>query len=183
MKDGIRLRCNKYKSEHCLGTSLLRDDKLCYPTNPHTCVPDKEEVQEILFLTQLKRRVGRDTNVLELYNNMKDHFSKSVQDKVPFNRVRSQLFKLKARKNPPPPPPPLPAPEPQQGAPQDVELVDPNNGACPVCKEKPNNYVMVNDPCGHGMCTTCSEVVNKQKKKLCPVCKAVICKVLKYYVL
>jgi hypothetical protein len=150
INDGHLLRCVRYKAEpDCPGTALLKNgDMEIEPRNAHIghgVMTDEQEV--VLFADELKRGITDDTkNIKEVYARVAAGFPPGVVAKLPFERVKSGLYKIRSG------------------------VTTAADKRCPVCflgKEKPSAFY----PCGHTTCTKCARVI-MDSTKLCPVCRA-----------
>ena len=163
---GIRLRCNKWKTRNvkCLGTALIDPEtNLVTVSQPHTCRVDKLEVKSILFRTQLKHKVqNTDRKISEIYEELVGIFGPDIKAKIPYKRVKSNLFRLRAasKKN-------------------ETKEQSTKDGAgskqitCDICTDNITDAPVVNVPCGHGFCKSCSTKALKESPS-CALCRRVV---------
>lgn len=164
---GVRLRCNKWKTPNikCLGTALLDPQtNLVTMSNPHTCRVNKLEVKTILFRTQLKNKVqSSDQKIDKIYKDLADIFGPEVKAAIPFKRVKSNLFRLRGQSVK------------KKKAQEEIEQGSSTKGmtVCDICTEIVTVAPVLNVPCGHGFCQTCSSKTLK-KNSICPLCRRVV---------
>ena len=147
---GVRLRCNKWKTPNvkCLATALLDPQtNLVTMSQPHTCRVNKLEVKTILFRTQLKNKVqSSDEKILNIYEELAEKFGQEVKAAIPYKRVRSNLFRLCAESTK------------KKKAEEQIDQGGSSKGmtVCDICIDIVTGAPVVNVPCVHGFCHSCS---------------------------
>ena len=161
-------------------TKLVDFDKC----NKHTCEVDEDELKTILFRTQLKNRVKTcDDELIDIYNQLGTVFGANITAKIPFERVRSNLFdirrraKEKKRKE-------------ESEVEQEVEQAGASGGAsgsqktrrsvCDICTDVITGNPVINIPCGHGFCAKCSKLSLIHSNK-CAHCRSEIHSTVPFY--